>query len=109
MSMLPADIHKRLDEEPAAVAIPAGWRLVPEEPTLAMVAAWVQSQRTPGARTIEAGYRAMLAAAPLPALAGGRRNPRHLCPDGEVCPAGIVCPPAACSRIPSAFVRTRGG
>lgn len=40
--------------------------LVPREPTIEMVTAWIQSQRDPN-RTIEASYRAMLAAAPQPA------------------------------------------
>lgn len=62
-------IRSALAEQPAPVAeagaaVPAGWRLVPEEPTEAMVKAAYAMPNKWGAR-VDA-YRAMLAAAPPP-------------------------------------------
>jgi hypothetical protein len=53
-----------------AVAIPAGWKLVPEEPTDEMVDAARHFLEPATARIGRAAYRAMLAASPAPSVAG---------------------------------------
>ena len=69
----PAQCHEVLMEARAALshpvqqpgAVPSGWRLVPEEPTPEMIAAWPNNRHGSGHEA--AIYRAMLAAAQPPA------------------------------------------
>lgn len=53
-------------DAPAPQAVPEGWKLVPIEPTDAMVVAALEGSDTPTEYCIEQCYRAMLAAAPSP-------------------------------------------